>query len=124
MRRLTNKELDIMTIFWHHPGARFVKEIHEFCSDPKPHINTVSTQVRTLEKDGFLAHKTIGGSFQYYPLLTEEQYRKEFLTGFVENFFGNSYRDVVSSFVHDEKITVDELEDLIRQVRAAQGKQN
>ena len=120
MRRLTNKELEIMTIFWHHPGGMFVKDIHELYAEPRPHINTISSQVRTLERDGFLRHKSYGGSFRYFPVLSEETYRKEFLTGFVRNFFGNSYRDVVSSFVHDDKITVDELEDLIRQVREAE----
>lgn len=120
MRRLTNKELEIMTLFWHHPGGQFVKDLHEFYDEPKPHINTISSQVRTLEKDGFLRHKSYGGSYQYFPVLSEKQYRKEFLTGFVRNFFGNSYREVVSSFVHDDKITVDELEDLIRQVREAE----
>lgn len=119
MRRLTNKELEIMTIFWHHPGGQFVRDLHDYYDEPKPHINTISTQVRTLERDGFLRHKSYGGSFQYFPVLGEEEYRSEFLTGFVRNFFGNSYRDVVSSFVHDEKITVEELEELVRQVKAA-----
>lgn len=49
MRRLTNKELEIMTIFWHHPGGMFVKDMHELYAEPRPHINTISSQVRTLD---------------------------------------------------------------------------
>ena len=119
MRRLTNKELEIMTLFWHHPGGQFVKDLHEFYDEPKPHINTISSQVRTLEKDGFLSHKQYGGSFQYYPIISEEQYRRQSLSGLIKNWFGNSYMSAVSTLLKDEKITVEELKELISEVEKA-----
>ena len=68
MRKLTHKEEEIMKLFWEN-GGMFVKDMLETLPNPKPHINTVSTQVRILEKDGFLDHKQYGGSFQYFPFL-------------------------------------------------------
>ena len=118
MRKLTRKEEEIMKLFWEN-GGMFVKDIQDTFPEPKPHINTVSTQVRILEKDGFLGHKQYGGSFQYFPIITEEQYRKQSLSGLIRNWFGNSYMSAVSTLLKDEKITVDDLKELIAEVEKA-----
>ena len=65
MRKLTRKEEEIMKLFW-EKGGMFVKDIIAILPEPKPHTNTVSTQVRILEKDGFLDHKQYGGSAILY----------------------------------------------------------
>lgn len=121
MRKLTHKEEEIMKLFWEN-GGMFVKDMLETLPDPKPHINTVSTQVRILEKDGFLSHKQYGGSFKYYPIVSEEQYSKQSLTGLIKNWFGNSYKSAVSTLLKDEKITVDDLKELIAEVEKAKDK--
>lgn len=121
MRKLTHKEEEIMKLFWNN-GGMFVKEILTFFEDPKPHVNTVSTQVRILERDGFLGHKQYGGSFQYFPAISETQYRESSLSGVIRNWFGNSYMSAVSTLLKDEKITVDELKELISEVENAKEK--
>ena len=118
MRKLTRKEEEIMKLFWKN-GGMFVKDMLPFFPDPKPHVNTVSTQVRILEKDGFLEHKHYGGSFQYFPAVTENQYRKQSLSSLISNWFGNSYMSAVSTLLKDEKITVEELKELIAEVEDA-----
>lgn len=52
MKRLTNKEKEIMDLYWQH-GPMFVKELLDYYDEPKPHFNTLSTMVRILEKNGF-----------------------------------------------------------------------
>lgn len=121
MRKLTHKEEEIMKLFWEN-GGMFVKDMLETLPNPKPHINTVSTQVRILEKDGFLDHKQYGGSFQYFPIITEEEYREQSLSGLIKNWFGNSYKSAVSTLLKDEKITVDDLKELIAEVEKAKDK--
>lgn len=51
MKKLTGKEEIIMELFWDR-GELFVRELRELYQDPKPHINTLSTQVRTLDDEG------------------------------------------------------------------------
>ena len=105
-----------MKLFWKN-GGMFLKDLIPLLPESRPHFNTVSTQVRMLEKDGFLSHdKSYGGSFRYYPLVTEESYKESSLTGLISGWFGNSYMSAVSTLLRDEKITVDELKELIRQV--------
>ena len=120
MRKLTRKEEEIMKLFWKN-GGMFVKDMLPFFPDPKPHVNTVSTQVRILDKDGFLKHKQYGGSFQYFPAVSENQYRKQSLSSLISNWFGNSYLSAVSTLLKDEKISIEELKGLIAEVEGKEA---
>ena len=115
MRKLTQKGEVIMNRFWEH-GDLFVRELRELYPDPKPHFNTLSTQVRTLEADGFLTHKVYGPTYQYHPAVTRQQYMDSSFSSVVDKFFGSSYLSAVSALVKDEKITIEELKELIREI--------
>ena len=115
MKRLTTKEKVIMDLYWQH-GPMFVRELQEYYDDPRPHFNTLSTLVRILEKKGFLDHKQFGTSYQYYPLVSEVDYGRSSLTGIIKDYFNDSYLSAVSSFVKEEKISVDELRELIEKI--------
>ena len=115
MQRLTTREEEIMRYFWEH-GALFIKELLEFQTEPKPHFNTLSTFVKRLENKKFLAYRTCGNTYQYYPIITEEAYRQCTLKGVISKYFDNSYLRAVSSLVKSENITLDELKALIRDV--------
>lgn len=104
-----------MAAFW-EKGRMFVRELREMYPEPKPHFNTLSTQVRTLEAEGFLGHEAYGASYQYYPTVSREEYSRFSLSGVVDKCFGNSYLGVVSALVKEEKISVDELRALIEQI--------
>ena len=115
MKKLTKKEEEIMNLFW-DKGAMFVKELLELYAEPKPHFNTLSTMVRTLEANGYVGHKAYGNSYQYYPVVTREEYAGSTFKGIISNYFNNSYLSAVSALVKEEKITVNELKELIEQI--------
>ena len=115
MKRLTTKEKEIMDLYWKH-GPMFVKELLGFYDEPRPHFNTLSTTVRILEKKGFLDHKQFGTSYQYFPTISEQEYGRSSLTGIIKIYFDDSYLSAVSSFVKEEKISVEELKELIKQI--------
>ena len=94
MKGLTAKEEEIMGFFW-EKGPLFVKEMLAFYEDPKPHFNTLSTIVRGLEEKGFLAHYTFGNTYQYYPVVSEEDFRKGTLRNVISKYFNNSYHEIV-----------------------------
>ena len=105
-----------MELFW-TKGGMFVKDMLELYPEPRPHINTLSTQVRTLEKDGFLGHEIFGNGYKYFPIVGKEDFRSDSLSGLVNNFFGNSYLSAVSSLVRENKVSVEELETLIKTLK-------
>lgn len=115
MKKLTKKEEEIMNLFW-DKGAMFVKELLELYAEPKPHFNTLSTMVRTLEANGYVSHKAYGNSYQYFPIVSREEYAGSSFKGIISSYFNNSYLSAVSALVKEEKITVDELKELIEQI--------
>jgi predicted transcriptional regulator len=119
MKKLTNKEKEIMTLYWQH-GPMFVRELQEHYDEPRPHFNTLSTIVRILEREGYLGHKQFGNTYQYYPLVSEKEYGRSSIAGVIKNYFNDSYLSAVSAFVKEEKISVEELKKLIQQVEAGQ----
>ena len=116
MKQLTQKEEEIMERMWDH-GPLLVKELQTYYDDPKPHVNTLSTLIKILEEKGFVGHKAITARcFQYFARISREEYRGGSLEGVVNKFFGKSYLSAVSALVKSEKISVDDLKELIREV--------
>ena len=73
----------------------------------------MSTQVRTLQEEGFIDHKSYGPTYQYFAKVSREEYKKGSLVGLIDKYFDNSYINAVSALVKEEKITLDELKELI-----------
>lgn len=115
MEKLTRREEELMRNFWQH-GPLFVRELVALFPDPKPHFNTLSTMVRALEAKGYVDHKAFGGTHQYFAVVTEEEFSRRTLGGVVSKYFENSYLDVVSALVDEEKISVSELRSLIERI--------
>lgn len=113
--KLTTREEEVMNSFWMY-GDLFVKDLLEKHPEPKPHVNTLSTIVRTLEEKGLLDHRSYGNTYQYFPIVTKEEYSKGCLDGVVSKYFDNSALTAVSALVKEEKISLDELKELIRMV--------
>jgi BlaI family transcriptional regulator, penicillinase repressor len=113
MKDLTKAEEQIMHILWNIKKG-FVNDIMENLPEPKPAYNTVSTIVRILEKKGFVDHNAYGKTHEYFPLVSKDKYTKSFMKGFVENYFSNSYQNMVSFFSKNEDMTTKEIEDIIK----------
>ena len=112
MKRLTKKEEVIMEHFWTN-GPLFIRELRELYPEPKPHFSTLSTQVRTLQEEGFIDHKAYGPTYQYFAKVSREEYKQRSLIGLIDKYFDNSYINAVSALVKEEKITVEQLKELI-----------
>ena len=112
MQKLTNKEEETMHILWKLEKA-FVKDVLAEMKEDKPHYNTLSTIIRNLEEKGYVGYNAFGKTHQYYPIVSKEAYKKRFMNAAIENYFNSSYKNVVSFFAKEEKISVDELKEII-----------
>lgn len=101
-----------MKILWKLEKA-FVKEIMQQITDSKPHYNTLSTIVRNLEEKKYVGFEAFGKTHRYYPLISREAYYKKFVNQNIVGYFDNSYKNLVSFFAKEEKISVEELKDII-----------
>ena len=117
MQKLTNKEEEIMHILWKLKKA-FVKEVLAEITEDQPHYNTLSTIVRNLEEKGFVSHNAFGNTHQYYPIVSLEDYRKRFMNTAIYHYFNSSYKNMVSFFAKEEKISATELREILAMIES------
>ena len=109
---LTDKEAFIMNALWEH-GPLFVREMLALYPEPKPHFNTVATTVRIMEGKGYVGHEEFGPSHRFYAIARKEEFREKSLANLIKNYFGNSYKNVVSALAEEEKISADDLREIL-----------
>lgn len=113
---LTRAELELMQVIWKKEKV-LVHDILDNLPEPKPAYNTVSTLVRVLEKKGFVGHKAYGKTYEYYPLVSKEDYTSRYMTGVLNNFFDGSLSRLVSFFSSNKSISVEETDKILEMLK-------
>jgi BlaI family transcriptional regulator, penicillinase repressor len=123
MKELTKAEEIVMQGYW-ELNKGFVKDIIDYLPEPKPNYSTVSTITRILESKGFLAYKKYGNTFQYYPIITKEEYAKYSLKKLSHNYFNNSLKKLVSNFTGQNNLEIKEVDEIIEMLENIKNKKN
>lgn len=113
LRELTKAEEEIMRVLW-QLGKGFVKDVLAELPEPKPAYNTVSTIIRILEKKELVGYTAYGKTHEYYPLISEEQYRRFQTEQLMTNYFDGSLKKLVSFFVSEKNISLSEADEIIK----------
>ncbi len=108
---LTRAEEEVMQVLW-MIGKGFVNDVLEHYPEPRPAYNTISTIIRILERKGFADHNAYGKTHEYYPLISKEEYTRQFMGTVVKGYFDNSLRKMVSFFTGDERMSMKEMEEI------------
>jgi predicted transcriptional regulator len=122
MNTLTKAEEQVMQILWNEKEG-FVKDLLQKFPEPRPAYNTVSTIIRILEKKGFVGHRSFGKSYQYYPLVSREEYRNERFSGLMKDYFNNSMKQVLSHFGSSGSLSMKEADEIIQIMEELKQKQ-
>lgn len=115
MEKLTHQEEAVMLHIWQLKEC-VVKDILNEMDDPKPPYTTVASIVRNLEQKEYLNSKKYGNVWVYTPKVTEDDYKKAFMSNVVKSYFENSYKELVSFFVKEEKISPEELQEIVKMI--------
>jgi BlaI family penicillinase repressor len=115
MEKLTKQEEDVMYAAWQCKGG-FIKDFLDLMPEPKPPYTTVASTVKNLERKKFLKGKKLGNSYFYSPAVKPENYKKHFVSSFVNEYFENSYKDLVAFFAQEERISAEDLKEIIKMI--------
>ena len=125
IRELTKAEEEIMRVLWRLqkgfvkdvlaelPGLERTNRDADSDAPAKPAYNTISTIIRILEKKGLVGYTAYGKTHEYYPLITEEEYRRFQTEQLMSNYFDNSLKKLVSFFVNEKNISLSEADEII-----------
>jgi len=115
---LTKSEMQVMNILWSLDRGACVNDILAQYPDPKPAYTTIATFLKILTQKGFIEYKKGTGKLLIYsPLITKEKYRRQVMEEVKDDFFGNSFKSMLSFFVREEHLTAEEIQELIDQIK-------
>ncbi|WP_242917185.1 BlaI/MecI/CopY family transcriptional regulator [Pontibacter liquoris] len=116
MQKLGKREEQIMQVVW-KLGKAFIKEVIDELPEPKPHYNTVATMVKILTEKGFLSAEKLGNMYQYTPQVSLADYRQQDVASIKQKYFGNSFTRMITHFAKEEKLSDDEIDELVRIIK-------
>lgn len=111
-----------MKLLWELESG-FIKDIIAQMPEPKPPYNSVSTIVRVLVKKEVVGFNKYGGTYEYYPLISKEEYRKSQLGSLVKGYFNNSLSQVVNFFSENKNLKIEEVNEAIKMLEELKKKQ-
>ena len=120
---LTEKEAELMNMLW-QKGPLLVRQMVDLYPDPKPHFNTVATTIRILETKGYVGHEVLGNSHRFFAIADKSEFRSKSIGDVIRNFFGNSYKLAISSLIEEEKISVEEVKEILKIIEQKNSKGN
>ncbi len=112
MDKLTLQEEEVMLHIW-GLGDCIVKDIVGKYPLPTPPYTTVASIVKNLERKKYVKATRQGNTYRYTPLISESEYKRSFMSGFVRNYFKDSYKQMVSFFAKEQKISAEDLKDIM-----------
>ena len=122
-RTLTKVEFQIMSILWDlgHPACGH--DILERYPEPKPTYTTIASYIRILFEKGFVEYtKREGeGKTQWYKAtLSRQDYTRQTMQEVKRNFFDGSLKSMFSFFVQEEKLSADDIQQLLDEINRKQ----
>lgn len=109
-----------MLVLW-QIGKGFLKDIVEETPEPKPHPNTIATLLKILVEKGYVEYTVQGRNNCYEPSISKAEYGRKSAQQLVKGYFEGSAAKLVSQFVSDKKLSLQELEELLQQIRNAKN---
>ena len=122
MQKLTSAEEEVMQYLWQLKKAT-VSQIIDQIPEPKPPHSTISSIIRILERKEAVGHKAYGRTYEYFPLITREEYSAGSLNKLATDYFGGSVRKMVSFLVQQEDLSLNDIEE-IRQMLNKKDKES
>lgn len=117
---LTDAELRIMEVIWKR-GSATVGEVAEALSGKDGSAyTTIQTLMGILRNKGYLSCRKDGRVQVFTPRVERDAAARKAVRHLLKKFFAGSPGELVLSFLRDEELSLQELEDLKRQVVEAQ----
>lgn len=110
--KISNAEWLVMKVLWSASPKTTTNIIEALSAETDWKPKTIHTLIARLVKKGALGVNKDSGQHTFYPLVTREDCIQEETGSFLQKIYEGSTYNLVANFIHDEKMTVKEMEDL------------
>lgn len=115
MEKLTKQEEEVMQYIWKLDGCT-VKEMMGEMDEPRPPYTTVASVAQNLKRKGYVSQLQRGNTYVYVPQIGQSEYKRQFMAGFVKDYFRGSFREMVSFFAKEQELSSEDLQDIINEI--------
>lgn len=116
IKTLTKAELKLMNILW-DKGKATVQELHDELDEPKPAYTTTLTVMQVLTKKGIVRPVKAGKANVYHPVMSRDEYVEGFMEETRNTLFRGSLKNFLLFFAQHEKISEEEMEAILKEMR-------
>jgi len=120
MKSLTKAEEQVMQILWQLKHG-FLKDVMDKMPEPKPHSNTIATILKILIEKGFVHAEVQGRNNLYKPAVSKTEYGRKSINQLVKGYFEGSPAKLLSHFMSENKLSQEDLEALLQQIKNAKN---
>lgn len=113
-------EFQIMSILWDINHSACGWDILNRFEEPKPAYTTIATYLKVLYEKGyvdFFKNKGEGKTHMYVAKVTRAEYTRQTMQDMKKNLFDDSLKSMFSFFVTEEKLTEEDISELLRIIR-------
>src|SRR5262245_39941213 len=115
---LTAHELQIMEVVWRHEEGATVRDVYEALRAKRPiAYTTVMTNLKTLERKGYLKTTQQERAYVYRPAKPKQQVVRAMVREFIDRVFNGSARPLLAHMIEDEQLTDAEIRDITRMLK-------
>lgn len=107
---LTDYELSIIQILWNAAPLSVAEILEALPKVPKPAYTSLLTNVKTMEKKGYIKHVKQGKAFLYSPLLKKEDYTTFEIKKITNRLFDGNKMSLAVNLIKAEKLSPDEIQ--------------
>jgi predicted transcriptional regulator len=117
-RTLTAHELQIMDIIWRYEAGVTVRDVYEALREQRPiAYTTVMTNLKTLERKGYLKTTQQERAYVYRPAKPKQQVVRAMVREFIDRVFNGSVRPLLLHMIEDEQLTDAEIREISRMLK-------
>src|SRR5215475_4934665 len=111
---LTNAEHRIMEVIWAKGSATVGEVVHAL--EGKDAYTTILTLMRILKIKGYLSSRKEGRAFVFAPRVDRNTAARKAVHQLLSKFFAGSPSELVLSFLREEALTPEELDELKQKI--------
>lgn len=110
-------EFQIMSALWDINHSACAWDILDRFEEPKPAYTTIATYMKVLREKGYVDYfknKGEGKTHMYVAKVTRAEYTRQTMKEMKKNLFDDSLESMFSFFVTEEKLTAEDIAELLR----------
>lgn len=115
-RTLTDAELRIMEVLWDKKSATVAEVAEALAGKDGSAYTTILTLMGILRAKGYLSCRKSGRAHIYTPRVDREAAARKAVRLLLTKFFSGSPGELVLSFLRDEELSLEEFDELRRQI--------